>query len=142
LSSAVENGFLPIHFAYHDVDLSTTLYNGLLPDGTRAPDTSELPPEKAIVVERSIKAKLVNYLSKTDNTPEQITAYHINYRMEELSNFFNVTCDKCGTPHSYKMDVPLTNLNCALCDHPLVFYYGLDDEAQQKIKDLIKQQAI
>jgi ribosomal protein S27E len=139
LYTAAENGYLPIHFSFYDVELCSTLFNGLLPDGTKMKDESEMTKEEQLDYYKNIKFSLVDYLSKTDSTPEEISKEHIEYRMYEYSHFFNVTCDKCGTPHNFKNDVPLTNLRCTLCDHTLVFYYSLPEEDQYKALEKINQ---
>ena len=128
INSSLVSGYFSVLFMNYDIDKCSTMYNGIMPDGSFI----EADDEEAI---NEFRGKLIDHLLKTDASPEQADASHLQYRLEEDNNLLNITCDKCGTPHNFKDTVPATNFRCTLCDNDLVFYYGLPEEEQIRIME-------
>jgi hypothetical protein len=114
---SIKNGFLPIYNDHYDSEYCSVLYNGIMPDGSIIDMDKSTPDELA-----KFKHAITKYLSIQDPVPTPITPEYLELRMSQYNNFFNITCDKCGTPHNFMNDVPKESFNCTLCDNELVIY--------------------
>jgi hypothetical protein len=114
---SITNGFLPIYNDHYDSEFGSVLYNGIMPNG-EVIDIDTVTPETL----GTYKQAITKYLSIHDPVPSPITPEYLELRMSQYNNFFNVTCDKCGTPHNFSLDVPSENFVCTLCEHELVIY--------------------
>jgi hypothetical protein len=114
---SIKNGFLPIYNDHYDSEFCSVLYNGIMPDGQVIDIVNDSQDKVS-----KYKTDITEYLSVSDPVPTPITPEYLELRMNQYNNFFNVTCDKCGTPHGFKADVPEENFNCTLCDNELVVY--------------------
>jgi hypothetical protein len=115
LEELIRNDQLDAYFVNHDVALSSTFINGIMPDGS----IEDINDQKTL---KRLQWILERYLKTSDPIKRPMTKDYIENKIIEKQSFFNVVCHKCGTPHNFKYDVPHKSLNCTLCDQPLVLY--------------------
>jgi hypothetical protein len=115
--NAIQQKHFHIFSDFYDVTFASTMWTGVLPNG----ETIPLPFKNA---EEYFDAKemIANYLTETNNVPSPMTKSHLELKQYESTNILNITCDKCGTPHNFKDDVPKENFHCTLCAKPLIIY--------------------
>ncbi len=114
---SISKGYLPIYNDHYDSELCSVLYNGIMPNGEIIDIDASSPEELS-----KYKKRITDHLSIQDPVPTPITPEYLELRMSQYNNFFNVTCDVCGTPHGFLKDVPDENFKCTLCDNELVIY--------------------
>jgi hypothetical protein len=115
--TAIQKKHFHIFSDFYDVTFASTFWNGVLPNGEKVNI-----PFKSNEDYFDTKTMIANYLQESNGAPSPITKSHLELKQYESTNILNVTCDKCGTPHNFKQDVPRENLDCTLCGKPLIIY--------------------
>jgi hypothetical protein len=101
-----------------NTEFCSTLINNVLPDGQLVTDKyNEYDLDDQVELSYM---DIIDYL-RPSYFKDEITQEHLDLKVMESESYFVINCDKCGTPHHFD-DMPEHDVNCTLCDKPLLIY--------------------
>jgi len=110
---------IPISINGFDLNLDSSKFNDVLPDGTRAGDLSD--SELKNIINSKIKDKQ-DFEDSRNTNPEN------NENILDPT-FLSIDCTNCGGYYAFKTvdEIPKENFSCGICGRVLIQYTNLDD---------------